>query len=124
MGIYRNTLKTALFYQFNTQTQTIEELFEFFNISLLWYSGMFFSYVNSWRFYLYAPITFADLCTLHQNVTGEFPAQMASNAENVSIWWRHHEHQHLSIYSIIKLANIWWKMNGKSMSWKAAIGTL
>ena len=23
-------------------------------------------------------------------VTGKFPAQMASNAENVSIWWRHH----------------------------------
>ena len=23
-------------------------------------------------------------------VTGEFPAQIASNAENVSIWWRHH----------------------------------
>ena len=23
-------------------------------------------------------------------VTGEFPAQMASNAENVSLWWRHH----------------------------------
>ena len=22
--------------------------------------------------------------------TGEFPAQLASNAENVSIWWRHH----------------------------------
>ena len=22
---------------------------------------------------------------------GEFPAQIASNAENVSIWWRHHE---------------------------------
>ena len=22
--------------------------------------------------------------------TGEFRAQMASNAENVSIWWRHH----------------------------------
>ena len=22
--------------------------------------------------------------------TGEFPAQMASNAENYSIWWRHH----------------------------------
>ena len=22
--------------------------------------------------------------------TGEFPAQMANNAENVSIWWRHH----------------------------------
>ena len=24
-------------------------------------------------------------------VSGEFPAQMASNAENVSIWWRHRE---------------------------------
>ena len=23
--------------------------------------------------------------------TGEFPAQRSSNAENVSIWWRHHE---------------------------------
>ena len=23
-------------------------------------------------------------------MTGEFPAQMASNTENVSIWWRHH----------------------------------
>ena len=25
------------------------------------------------------------------NSPGEFPAQMASNAENVSIWWRHHD---------------------------------
>ena len=24
-------------------------------------------------------------------MTGEFPTQMASNAENVSIWWRHHD---------------------------------
>ena len=23
-------------------------------------------------------------------MTSEFPAQMASNTENVSIWWRHH----------------------------------
>ena len=27
--------------------------------------------------------------------TGEFPSQMASNAENVSIWWRHHEAKNL-----------------------------
>ena len=26
----------------------------------------------------------------NSQVTGEFPAQMASNAENVSIWWRRH----------------------------------
>ena len=30
------------------------------------------------------------LCAANSPVTGEFPAQMASNAENVSIWWRHH----------------------------------
>ena len=24
-------------------------------------------------------------------ITGEFPAQMAGDAENVSIWWRHHK---------------------------------
>ena len=26
-------------------------------------------------------------------VTGEFPAQMVSDAENVPIWWRHHDEQ-------------------------------
>ena len=30
------------------------------------------------------------LCAGNPPVTGEFPAQMASNAENVSIWRRHH----------------------------------
>ena len=31
-------------------------------------------------------------CAGNSPVTGEFPAQMASNAENVSIRWRHHVH--------------------------------
>ena len=31
------------------------------------------------------------LCEGNSPVTGEFPAQRSSNAENVSIWWRHHE---------------------------------
>ena len=30
------------------------------------------------------------LCAGNSSGTGEFPAQMASNAEKVSIWWRHH----------------------------------
>ena len=30
------------------------------------------------------------LCAGNSTETGEFPAQMASDAENVSIWWRHH----------------------------------
>ena len=32
------------------------------------------------------------LCEGNSLVTDEFPTQMASNAENVSIWWRHHVH--------------------------------
>ena len=31
-----------------------------------------------------------DLCAGNISVTGGFPAQMASDAENVSFWWRHH----------------------------------
>ena len=31
------------------------------------------------------------LCVGNSPGTGEFPAKMASNAENVFIWWRHHE---------------------------------
>ena len=31
------------------------------------------------------------LCPGNSPGTSEFPAQMASNAENVSIWWRHHD---------------------------------
>ena len=30
------------------------------------------------------------LCVGNSPGSGEFPAQMASNAENVSVWWRHH----------------------------------
>ena len=36
------------------------------------------------------------LCAGNSPGTGEFPAQMASNAETVSIWWRHHGQQHLA----------------------------
>ena len=31
------------------------------------------------------------LCAENSRETGEFSAQMASNAENVSTWWRHHD---------------------------------
>ena len=33
----------------------------------------------------------ALLAFVNSPVTSEFPAQMTSNAENVPIWWRHHE---------------------------------
>ena len=40
------------------------------------------------------------LCAWNSPKTGEFAAQMASNEENVSIWWRHHE-------AVAKLAGLW-----------------
>ena len=32
------------------------------------------------------------LCSVNSPLTGEIPAQMARNTENVSFWWRHHEY--------------------------------
>ena len=32
------------------------------------------------------------LCAGNSQMTGEFPAQMTSNAETVFSWWRHHDH--------------------------------
>ena len=42
------------------------------------------------------------LCARNSPVTGEFPAQRASNAENASIWRRRHE--------IFYLVLLWWLM--------------
>ena len=32
-----------------------------------------------------------SLCLRNSLVTDEFPTKMASNADNVLIWWRHHD---------------------------------
>ena len=41
------------------------------------------------------------LCEENSQVSGEFPTQRASNAENVSIWWRHYDFQQkIPIYFI------------------------
>ena len=41
------------------------------------------------------------LCEGHSPVTGEFPAQRVSNAENESIWWRHHVLNHYRCLMVI-----------------------
>ena len=46
------------------------------------------------------------LCAGNSPEAGEFPAQIASNAENVSIWWRHHARANVEITeNIEKLDN-------------------
>ena len=45
------------------------------------------------------------LCAGNSPVTGEFPAQMTSNAKNVSIWWRNRGiGTHYTIYT----DRLWW----------------
>ena len=60
------------------------------------------------------------LCVGNSPGIGEFPAQMASNAENVSIWWRHHTvrrdhieaHMQIITSSLTKVRlRLWWKNN-------------
>ena len=43
------------------------------------------------------------LCVGNSSVTGEFPAQMVSNAENISIWCRHHVQDYTGFVSYM-----WW----------------
>ena len=43
-----------------------------------------------------------DLCVGNSPVTGEFPAQKASTAENASILWRHHD-MFLILYHVREL---------------------
>ena len=47
------------------------------------------------------------LCAANSPVTDDFPAQMASNAEKVSIWWRHHDSRIIKVIDkgLIFLAN-------------------
>ena len=45
------------------------------------------------------------LCAGNSPGTGEFPAQMASYAENVSIWWRHHDLARVGPMSVIRHRN-------------------
>ena len=48
------------------------------------------------------------LCAGNSPGTGEFPAQMASYAENVSIWWRHHGSGRLCSNIISVIFKILW----------------
>ena len=45
------------------------------------------------------------LCAGNSTVTGEYPAQMASNVENVSIWWRNHGDMSNLVVSIVPAAD-------------------
>ena len=47
------------------------------------------------------------LCAGNSPGTGEFPTQMASNAENVPIWWRHYDHGNPYTGNMVCESNRW-----------------
>ena len=55
------------------------------------------------------------LCARNSPGTGEFPAQMASYAENVSIWWRHHVSHGFNVFTLA----VWFRdiTEIRSISW-------
>ena len=54
--------------------------------------GMMASQITSLTIvYSASKLHITGLCVVNSPGTGEFPAQMATYAENASIWWRHHE---------------------------------
>ena len=63
-----------------------------------------------------------SLCAGNSPGSGEFPAQMTSYAENVSIWWRHHvvktTEPHQTDFSIcsgnglVPAGPLWWRNTG------------
>ena len=59
------------------------------------------------------------LCAANSPVTGEFPAQRASYAENVSIWWRHHVKICTSLYMLYRYLFLYfrWTSMEKQVMW-------
>ena len=55
-----------------------------------------------------------SLCEGNSLMTGEFPAQRASNAENVSTWWRHH----INLVSTFLADILYPNVIGFCQSWK------
>ena len=55
------------------------------------------------------------LCAGNSTLTGKFFAQMASNSENVSIWWRHHDINRSRDTMVVRLC-----MN-KSLQWRHSV---
>ena len=49
-------------------------------------------------------------------VTDEFPTQRVSNAEKVSIWWRHHGFPLSCLHNLFHRWNQWWRHHGFPLS--------
>ena len=67
------------------------------------------------------------LCAGNSPGTGEFPAQMASNAENVSIWWRLHVTSQTTPHTSPWQAPVWCEWFGENdhvIAWPPSTGSV
>ena len=55
-----------------------------------------------------------DLCVGNSPVTSEFPTQTASNAKNVSTWWRHHERRQAASLCQLCASSVVWVTSYKT----------
>ena len=100
LGVCLINIKATLWWVHNQFVTPVHILF--FNYALLWRHngcdgvsnhqphGCLLNHLFRPRSKKSSKIRDTGLCARNSTETGEFPAQMASNAENVSIWWRHH----------------------------------
>ena len=64
------------------------------------------------KFRIIGLVALLAICVGNSPIPGEFPAQMASNAENISISWRHHDWW--IYWNAVRLQfrqhNVWWPL--------------
>ena len=56
------------------------------------------------------------ICVGNSPGTGEFPAQVASNAKKISIWWRHHDYWFNNDWSISRWTSCWNNLQYRGVS--------
>ena len=80
--------------------------FRFSNMPLQWRHNERDGVPNHQRRRSNIKLRVTRLCAGYSPVTGEFPAQRASNTKNVSLWWRHYVSLQQSISS--EWSQQWW----------------
>ena len=82
---------TFMFHEYKATFRKANDIYICIHISLRWrHNGRDCSLFRR-RSKKTSQFRVTGLCAGISPGTGEFPAQMASNAEYVSIWWRHHD---------------------------------
>ena len=95
-----------------------------YGVSNHWHHDCLLNRLFSRRSKKTSTLRVTGLCSGNSPVTGEFPTQMASNAENVSIWWRHHASNIQNYFFIYKIWHEVASSTAKHRPWLNPMGKL